>query len=206
MHVSIGELALFLGVAVVTLRRWGRSGRLQPAFLTPGGHRRYDLEGVKMVLGLPTKQKKERMTIGYARVSGNGQKDDLKRQEERLAAYLSGNIGSEVISDLGSGINFKKKGLCRLIDLVISGQVSSIVLTHKDRLVRFGYELIERLCLRYGTKIVILDSEVHSFESELAQDVITIITVFSAKLYGSRSHQNKIKKLNPGEVFADKVA
>ena len=195
MHVSIGELALFLGVAVVTLRRWGRCGRLFPAFRTAGGHRRYDVESVKASLGMPAEQKTERVTIGYARVLGAGQRDDLKRQEERLAAHLSGTVRSEVISDLGSGINFKKKGLCRLLDLVMGGQVAAIVLTHKDRLVRFGYELIERICLRYGTKIMILDDVVPSFESELAQDVITIITVFSAKLYGSRSHQNKIKKI-----------
>lgn len=206
MHVSIGELSLFLGVAVVTLRRWDRSGRLRPAFLTAGGHRRYDLDSVKLTLGMPIEQKGERMTIGYARVSGGGQKEDLKRQERRLAEFLSGVARSELISDLGSGINFKKRGLCRLMDLVMSGKVEKVVVTHRDRLVRFGYELIEQICHRHGTKIITLEDKTATFESELAQDVITIITVFSAKLYGSRSHQNKEKKLTPEDPYAEKVS
>ena len=97
-----------------------------------------------------------------------------------------------IISDLGSGLNFKKKGLNKLINFVISGQVDSIYLTHKERLMRFGSEIFFNICSYFGTKIIILNAvENKSFESTLAEDVIELMTVFSAKLYGKRSHKNK---------------
>ena len=152
---------------------------------------------VKQTIGLDLAvNSPKKLTIGYARVSGSGQKDDLIRQEERLMKTIENKPHSMLISDLGSGINFKKKGLQKLISLVISGQVEAIILTHKDRLVRFGFELIHKICTFFGTKIIALDEKSLSFEEELAQDVITIVTVFSAKLYGKRSHSNKNRTIN----------
>lgn len=103
------------------------------------------------------------------------------------------SINVEIISDLGSGMNYKKKGLNKLISLIISSKIDTIYLTHKDRLLRFGSDLIINLAEKYGTKFVILNQKTQSFEEELSKDVIEIITVFSAKLYGKRSHKNKTK-------------
>jgi len=97
-----------------------------------------------------------------------------------------------LISDLGSGLNYNKNGLKKLINLITSSQIHTLYLTHKDRLLRFGSELIFSLCHKFGTKVVIVDAVISStFEQELAQDVIELMTVFSAKLYGKRSHQNR---------------
>ena len=98
----------------------------------------------------------------------------------------------EVIKDLGSGLNDKKRGLRQLINRICSGEVGRLVITHKDRLLRFGSELIFSLCEHFSTEVVIMNaSEESTFEEELAKDVLEIITVFSARLYGSRSHKNK---------------
>jgi predicted site-specific integrase-resolvase len=133
------------------------------------------------------------LTVAYARVSSHDQKPDLERQAMVLEAYCAKQGWSyELIKDLGSGMNYKKKGLIRLIKLICTYQVERLVLSHKDRLLRFGSELIFMLCEIYGTEVVIINrSEDSTFEEDLAQDVLEIITVFSARLYGSRSHKNK---------------
>ena len=110
-----------------------------------------------------------------------------------LESYCSSKgFDFELISDLGSGLNYKKKGLIRLIKLICSEQVDRIVLTHKDRLLRFGSELIFTLCEHFGVEVVMINrSEDSSFEEDLAKDVMDIVMVFSARMYGSRSHNNK---------------
>ena len=132
-------------------------------------------------------------TVGYARVSSHDQKADLVRQQELLEAFCAAKgWRHEVIADLGSGLNYRKKGLNRLLELVVHKRLRRLVLTHKDRLLRFGSELIFSLCEIQNIEIVIINKgEAPSFEEELAQDVIEIITVFSARLYGSRSHKTK---------------
>jgi len=194
MLISIGEAALMLGVSVSTLRRWENEGRLFPVCRTKGNHRRYEtLELQKLIYG---DEEQKKLTIIYGRVSGHDQKDDLKRQIDRLENYCQKQEWKfEIISDLGSGLNYKKKGLKKLIHLIVNNKINRLVLTHKDRLLRFGSELIFALCKQFSVEIVILDDKViETFEEELANDVITIITVFSAKLYGKRSHKNR--KLN----------
>jgi predicted site-specific integrase-resolvase len=185
---KIGEAARILGVTVQTLRRWEREGELLPDRKSEGGTRYYDID---RLLGL--KEREADLTIGYARVSSRDQKKDLKRQADRLAAFCTANGWTyEVIQDLGSGMNYRKKGLKRLLDLVLSRKIKRLVLTHKDRLLRFGAELIFALCEARQIEVVIINQgEEVSFEEELAQDVLEIITVFSARLYGSRSHKNK---------------
>ena len=193
--VSIGEAALTLGVSVTTLRRWEQEGKLIPTYRTYGNHRRYSLQSLNTLIG--KNDSNLDVSVGYGRVSGHDQKEDLDRQVSRLNAYLETLDGqSLIITDLGSGLNFKKKGLKQLIQLIIGRQINRLVLTHKDRLLRFGSELIDVLCQHFGVEVVILDDKVPaSFEEELATDIITIVTVFSAKLYGKRSHQNrKVKK------------
>lgn len=180
------EAATLLGVTVRTLHRWELDGKIRST-RTAGGHRRYD------ITDLISNKSHSQLTVGYARVSSHDQKNDLTRQVLVLESYCAKHgWGFEVIQDLGSGINYKKKGLIRLIKLITSYQVERLVLTHKDRLLRFGSDLIFALCEQFGTEVIIINrSDDSTFEEDLASDVLEIITVFSARLYGSRSHKNK---------------
>jgi len=186
--VKIGQAAEMLGVSVQTLRSWEREGQLIPDRKSDSGTRYYDCQKL---------QKKQRietdLTIGYARVSSHDQKADLKRQVERLSNYCSAHGWTyEVIQDLGSGMNYRKKGLRKLLDMILNRKFSRLVLTNKDRLLRFGCELIFALCEAKQIEIIMINQgEDLPFEEELAQDVLEIITVFSARLYGARSHKNK---------------
>jgi putative resolvase len=132
-------------------------------------------------------------TIAYARVSSHDQKPDLIRQQEMLALFCAANGWEyELISDLGSGMNYNKRGLRKLLQGIIQRDISRVVLTHKDRLLRFGAELVFSLCELNNVEVVLVNKGGEpSFEEELAQDVLEIITVFSARLYGSRSRKNK---------------
>jgi putative resolvase len=187
-YISIGKAADILGVSVVTLRRWERLGRLISSFRTPGDHRRYKTHEIYKITNKAT-----RINVCYARVSSHDQKKDLVTQGDFLLAHCRQNNVSnvELINDLGSGLNFKKKGLKRLIDLIIHSKIDTIYLTHKDRLLRFGSELVFSIAQQFGTKITLLNNKTQSFDEQLATDVLEIITVCSARLYGSRSHKNK---------------
>lgn len=189
--VSIGVAAKHFGVAQSTLRRWDEEGTLV-AKRTENGHRRYDLSEIRPH-PLNTPPKLERKTISYARVSSRDQKDDLLRQAQVLELYCAKQGWSfETITDLGSGMNYKKKGLQELLDNILSDKVERLVITHKDRLLRFGAELVFMICEARNVEVVIINKGRElSFEQELAQDVLEIITVFSAKLYGSRSKKNQ---------------
>lgn len=194
--ISIGQAAERLGVSISTLRRWEAQGKLV-AERTTSGHRRYSIEQLAR-LGANSAQEvscvpASRITIGYARVSSSDQKADLERQKEVLELYCSAHGWThEVISDLGSGMNYRKKGLNRLLGLILSGKVGRLVITHKDRLLRFGSELVFSLCEEMNTEVVIINQGTEtSFEEELAKDVLEIITVFSARLYGARSRKNQ---------------
>ena len=135
----------------------------------------------------------QRVTLAYARVSSHDQKNDLQRQKEVLELFCAQHGWSfEIIEDLGSGMNYRKKGLITLLNRLLSGTVERLVLTHKDRLLRFGAELIFSICEMNQTEVVIINqSQDSTFEEELAKDVLEIITVFSARLYGSRSKKNQ---------------
>jgi putative resolvase len=189
--LRIGQLAEKLGVCTKTLRRWEKSGHLNSHFRTIGHHRRYD-ESVLDVF-FPKAQQDTRSTVVYARVSSQDQKEDLKRQQSSLEQWaLSQQIKvDEFIGDIGSGLNFKKKGFNKLLGMILNRKVGKIIVNHRDRLMRFGFALIEKLCLFYRIEILVVKAEELSFEVQLSQDLIEIITVFSAKLYGKRSHQNK---------------
>lgn len=184
--LSRSEAAKLKGVSTSTLRRWEVEGKLIPE-RTVSGHRRYNLS---QLLGI---EKELSFTIGYARVSSHEQKQDLERQAQVLELFCVSNGWTvDIIKDLGSGMNYNKRGLQRLIRLIVDNKVERLVLTHKDRLLRFGAELIFSLCEHLGTEIVIINrTEDTFFEEDLASDVLEIITVFSARLYGSRSHKNK---------------
>jgi predicted site-specific integrase-resolvase len=188
--VPITAAASALGVSTSTLRRWEASGKLVPS-RTRGGQRRYDLATLRPELnhGAPVPRK----TVAYARVSSHDQKADLERQKQVLELYCASQGWTfDVIADLGSGMNYDKKGLRHLLDAILDGQVGRLVLTHKDRLLRFGAELVFAICQAREVEVVIINQgEDSSFEEDLASDVLEIITVFSARLYGSRSHRNQ---------------
>jgi putative resolvase len=190
MKVGIGEAAKILGVSIETLRRWEQAGKIKSE-RTPNGHRRYDTSKLIRTSNIPFVQ--SRKTIAYARVSSHDQKEDLERQKKVLEMYCaSQGFTFEILSDLGSGMNYQKKGLKKLILEILSEQVGRLVITHKDRLLRFGAELIFAICAAKEVEVIIINKgEDTSFEEDLAKDVLEIITVFSARLYGSRSRKNQ---------------
>ena len=159
--LSIGEAAGVLGVAVSTLRRWEFEGKLLPSHRTPSGHRRYAYAALRALLDPASVELLNRVTVCYARVSSHDQKADLERQAQRLQRWCAteGIESVEVISDLGSGLNYRKKGLRRLLRMIALGQLDRLVLTHKDRLLRFGYELLFELCRLNGIEVVVIDSQ-----------------------------------------------
>lgn len=140
------------------------------------------------------KPNNKRITIGYCRVSSHKQKDDLERQIENVRIYLTAKGQPfEIISDIGSGINYKKKGLQELMKRISQNQVDKVVVLYKDRLLRFGFELVEYIASLYNCEIEIIDHTEKSEQQELVEDLVQIITVFSCKLQGKRA--NKAKKL-----------
>jgi predicted site-specific integrase-resolvase len=177
-------------VSITTLRRWEAEGKLVPVH-TAGKHRRYDLAKLKPELFRVAQD--ERRTVAYARVSSHDQKADLERQKQVLELYCARQGWTfEVVADLGSGMNYHKKGLKKLLEALIDGQIGRLVITHKDRLLRFGAELVFSICEAKQVEVVILNQgEDTTFEEDLAKDVLEIITVFSARLYGSRSRKNQ---------------
>lgn len=178
--VGIGEAASALGVSITTLRRWETEGKLTAEY-TAGGHRRYDLSKLKPEL-YRVASADDRRTVAYARVSSHDQKDDLERQKQVLELYCARQGWTfEVIADLGSGMNYHKKGLKKLLEAILDEQVGRLVITHKDRLLRFGAELVFAICEAKHVEVVILNQgEDTTFEEDLAKDEQEIITVFSA--------------------------
>ncbi|MDJ1177816.1 IS607 family transposase [Roseofilum sp. BLCC_M91] len=191
--LSIGEAAKELGVSVDTIRRWADAKKIK-SIRAPSGHRRFYLTDIKRLTPREIKQSDQRITINYARVSSHDQKQDLIRQVQVLEAFSATNGWQfETIPDLGSGLDYNKKGLQKLLKRIMRGDVGRLVLTHKDRLLRFGAELVFAMCEEFETEVVIINKspEEITFEQELVQDMIELITVFSARLYGSRSKKNK---------------
>jgi len=192
-YYSIGEFAGLIGKTQQTLRNWDKSGYLKPAYVAPSGFRYYSEIQLNQILGI-NKIVKSKKVIGYCRVSSQKQKDDLERQIQYVREYMiAKGYQFEIITDIGSGINYNKNGLNKLIDMITNGEVEKIVILCKDRLVRFGFELIENICNKYGTVIEIIDNTEETEEQELVEDLVQIITVFSCKLQGKRA--NKAKKM-----------
>ncbi|MBR8836091.1 MAG: IS607 family transposase [Stigonema ocellatum SAG 48.90 = DSM 106950] len=186
-YLTIAQAAKIKGVSTDTLRRWEREGKIQ-SIRTDGGHRRYLASDLMTI-----EESESRLTLCYARVSTKERKDDLETQASVLQGYseAQGWKNIQVIKDLGSSMNHKKRGLNRLIELIETDKVERLVLTHKDRLLRFGAELIFTLCEIHGVTVTMINrKEDSTFEEDLVQDVLEIITVFSARLYGSRSKKN----------------
>ena len=191
---SIGQFSKLIGKTNQTLRNWDKDGTLKPHHVSESGYRYYSQEQLNHFLGLKQEVQLNKKTIGYCRVSSNKQKDDLERQIDNVKTYMyAKGYSFEIISDIVSGINYNKKGLNQLIDMITNSEVEKIVILYKDRLIRFGYELIENICNKYGTTIEIIDNTEKTEEQELVEDMIEIVTVFSERLQGKRA--NKAKKM-----------
>lgn len=182
------EVSKLLRVTTQTLVNWDNSGKLK-ALRTTGNHRRYTYASIKNYI--PEEPKSEKQRICYCRVSTFSQKEDLERQIEYFRDQYPDHL---IIKDIGSGINFKRKGFNTILDTAIKGDLEEVVVTHKDRLCRFGFDLVERIISQCSQgKIVVLDQKQTSPQEELVNDLLSIITVFSSRLYGLRSHQLKKK-------------
>lgn len=186
------EFASMLGVAVVTLQRWDREGKLI-AYRNPKGRRYYTHTQYEEYMGI--RENKVGKTIIYARVSNRGKKDDLENQIEFLKTFANarGMIVDEVMTDIGSGLNYKRKKWNELIELAQQKEVHQIIISHKDRFVRFGYEWFEQFLKKNGVKVIVVNNEKLSPQEELVQDLISIIHVFSSRIDGLRKYKKKIK-------------
>lgn len=195
---NITQFAKLINYSVKTLQRWDRENILKPELRTPTNRRVYSHE---QLLNFRNETPIIKKNIIYCRVSSSNQKNDLKSQTEYLVDFTR-NMGisiDEIYTDIGSGMNFKRKNFIKLIDEIQKGIISSITIAHKDRLCRFGYELIEHICDQNGTKINIINDDRLSPEQELCQDLTSIVHVFSSRLYGLRKYKSKIKEMCKSE-------
>ena len=205
-YYSINEFSKILGVSAQTLRNWDANGKLHPHHTSSNGYRHYSHEQLRQVMNINPNI--DRKTIGYCRVSSNKQKDDLQRQIENMRMYLiSKGKPFEIISDIRSEINYKKKGLKELIKLITQNKVEKVVVLYKDRLLRFGFELIEYIASLCNCEIEIIDNTEKSEQQELVEDLVQIITVFSCKLQGKRANKARklVKELIEGGEDSDKI-
>ena len=188
------DLAELLGVSVKTLQRWDRDGILK-ANRTPTDRRYYTYDQYLQFKGIQT-ENEIRDTVIYARVSTRNQKDDLQNQVEFLKQFCNakGIIINQCVEDFGSGLNYNRKKWNKLLDEVMANKIKTIVISNKDRFIRFGYDWFEKFCEKFNTKIIIVNNETLSPNEELVQDIISILHVFSCRLYGLRKYKNQIKE------------
>ena len=200
-YYSSKTVTQILGVTAQTLRNWDKEGKLKPSYVKSNGYRYYSEESI-LSYTQERKTKKNLNVIGYARVSSKKQSDDLERQVNNLKTYLDSKYTDyEIITDIGSGINYTKPGLKQLIEKINKKEVDLIVVLYKDRLLRFGFELVEYFAELNNVKIEILDKIDKNQDQELVEDLVQIITVFSCKIQGKR--KNKTKELI--DEFSQKI-
>jgi len=188
------EFARLAGVSVKTLQRWDREGKLKPAARTPGNRRLYSQEQLNTLLNrVPSRA---RVIVAYSRVSSQAQKPDLANQKKALEQFClaKGIAIDEWISEIGGGLNFKRPKFTGLVDRIVRGEIATLVIAHKDRLARFGYDLLVHLCRTHDCQIVVLNTESLSPEQELVQDWMTITHCFSARLDGLRTYRKAVQK------------
>lgn len=191
----IGTFAKMIGRSVKTLQRWDAEGKLKPAKSPGGGHRYYTDDHLRIVRGLPV-DGSLRETVVYCRVSPHGQKSDLQAQVRAMEDFCtaSGRAVNRYETDIGSGLNYTRKNFLQLMQDVESGKVKEIIVAHKDRLVRFGYEWYENFCERHGCVITIVNNISLSPEQEIVQDLLDIVHCFSSRLYGLRKYRKEITR------------
>lgn len=186
------EMAERLGVTVRTLQIWDKKGTFK-AHRTPTNRRYYTEEQYLEYIGQSTSN--NRKNVAYARVSTRSQKNDLKNQIDFIRQYANakGIILDETITDIGSGLNYNRKKWNQLLAEVMDNQIDTIFITYKDRFIRFGYDWFEKLCKIHNTEIVVLNNIETSPAQEMVDDMISIVNVFSCRLYGLRKYKSKLK-------------
>ena len=190
-YYSSKTVTQILGVTAQTLRNWDKEGKLKPSYVKSNGYRYYSEDSI-LSYTQERKTKKNLNVIGYARVSSKKQADDLDRQVNNLKTYLDSKYTDyEIMTDIGSGINYTKPGLKKLIEKINRKEVDLIVVLYKDRLLRFGFELIEYFAELNNVKIEILDKIDKNQDQELVEDLVQIVTVFSCKIQGKRKAKTK---------------
>ena len=200
-YYSSKKVTEILGVTAQTLRNWDKEGKLKPSYVKSNGYRYYSEDSI-LSYTQERKTKKNLNVIGYARVSSKKQSDDLERQVNNLRTYLDSKYTDyEIITDIGSGINYTKPGLKKLIEKINRKEVDLIVVLYKDRLLRFGFELVEYFAELNNVKIEILDKIDKNQNQELVEDLVQIITVFSCKIQGKR----KTKAREIIDEFSQKI-
>ena len=190
-YYSSKTVTQMLGVTAQTLRNWDKEDKLKPAYVKSNGYRYYSEESI-LAYTQERKTKKNLNVIGYARVSSEKQLDDLERQVDNIKEYLSNKYETfDIITDVGSGINYNKPGLLKLIEKINKKEVDLIVVLYKDRLLRFGFELVEHFAKLNNVSIEVLDKIDKTQDQELVEDLVQIITVFSCKIQGKRKKKTK---------------
>jgi len=187
------EFGKMIGRTVNTLQRWDREGILK-AHRTPTNRRYYTEEDYYNIMGIQQENAENQVNdvIIYARVSNQNQKDDLKNQIEFLKTYANakGYIVSNIITDIGSGLNYNRKGFNSIL---YSEKKQKILISYKDRFVRFGYSWFDNFLKSKGSEIVVVNNQTLSPQQELVEDLISIIHIFSCRIYGLRKYKKKIK-------------
>jgi predicted site-specific integrase-resolvase len=191
--LSTGAAARWLGVSVKTLQRWDREGRLQPFARSASGRRLYAESQLLGLLGQQRPALPQRV-VAYCRVSSRAQKPDLRNQRRVLEEFTvaRGLANVEFIEEVGGGLNFRRRRLLELTDAIGRGEVSLLVLAHRDRLIRFGYEWFEHFAAAHGCEVLVLNQERLSPEQEMVQDMMTIVHCFSRRLYGLRNYRRQL--------------
>lgn len=188
------DVSKLLNVSTRTLVRWDVSGKLK-AKRTPTNRRYYTYDQIDHVLH-PTRRVNARRNVAYTRVSTRNQQDDLKNQQRFIESYVlsKGITIDEYVTDIGSGLNYKRKKWNQLLDDVMDYKIQNIYVTYQDRFIRFGFDWFQHFCNRFGTKIVVLNAKTTSPSEELIEDLISIIHVFSCRLHGLRKYDHAIKQ------------
>jgi predicted site-specific integrase-resolvase len=189
----IGEFAERVGRSAGTVRRWEREGRLT-ARRGPGGQRYFDESDVRKVLR-PGFDESARRTVVYCRVSSLEQKDDLASQVASMESFClaRGLAVDEWVTEIGGGMNFGRRKFLAVMDAIGRGEIATLVVAHKDRLARFGFEYLEHVAAGNNCEVVVANAESLSPQQELVQDLLAIVHTFSCRLYGLRRYEKKLK-------------
>ena len=194
--ISTGKAAKLLGVSVKTLQRWEREGRLLPIARTDSNRRLYTESRITEFLGLRIPEKQPTRILAYCRVSSAAQKPDLANQRKVLEEFVvaRGLANVEFIEEMGGGLNFERKKFLVLMDEIGRREIKILVIAHRDRLTRFGFEWFEHYAKSHGCEFLVLNQERLSPEQEMVQDMMTIVHCFSSRLYGLRNYKKKLKE------------
>ena len=194
MPLTIRDAATFLGRHIKTLQLWDKTGKLK-AFRSATNRRYYEEADLRAFAGMP-EDTKERKLVAYCRVSSQAQKPDLKNQIQIVQEYCKSVLfeKAEIIEEIGGGLNLKRKKFLALIDDITSGNIKGVVVAHKDRLSRFGFELVQHLCVKNKVSLYVIDRQEASPEQEMVQDLLAITHCFSARLYGLRNYRIALAK------------